>query len=200
MSLICIYLIFEEIMVWVSHSHFCCCQRAPIAKKGEGESRGVWGWRSWAEAAHGFLHGAPPMGPPPTPCSRPPVTDDGQAGFRTGWSRWVGARDPFVTGFVSKAENVPSGFAHHVCTGCHLRWNTHGNSETRGVPPGHPPPRRGEGRGSGHRDALPVPSRWKGKKDSVLNLVGFYNFHPNLGYAGDCREKKIISHQSKWKW
>lgn len=93
MSLICIYSIFEEIMVWASHSRLRGCQRAPAAGKGQGMIRGIWGSRSQAMIAHVFPHGAShmrgwwePTGHTPP---RPPnpiwsITDNAQASFVTG--------------------------------------------------------------------------------------------------------------------
>lgn len=77
-------------------------------------------------------------------------------------------------------------------TACTLVVLSTEKTQKQGVPPAslathHPMAAGGE---LGHHDALPVPSCRQGKGIFVLNLVGFYNFCSNLGYASDCREKK----------
>lgn len=188
-------------MVLASHSHLHWCQRAPIAEKGNGKSRGLWGWRSQAEAAHNPPHGMrliqrAAVGACGTlnPLAQGRLSQM-MARLVSGQAEAGGSelRVWLLLGLFPKVGM----FWVASATGsgeCPLHWNTHGNSETQkqGVPPAslathHPTAAGGE---LGHHDALPVPSCRQGKGVFVLNLVDFYNFCSNLGYVGDCRGKK----------
>lgn len=203
MSLICIYSIFEEIMVWASYSHLHCCQRAPAAWKGEGMIRGIWGSRSQAKIAHDFPHGAShmrgwwePTGQtsprPPTPfglslITPRPVLWQAEAGV-------LKLRIHLLLGSFSKMEMfwvaLPA-----MCT--QVVRSTETSKETQVcVFPSHPLLGRGEGQGLGHHNTLPVPSHWRIKKIFVLNLSGFHNFYLNLGYAGNCKRQGGVKGES----
>lgn len=168
-------------------STFRCYQKTRTAENDQEKFRGSWGWswRALQNSLYNPLHrGCPWEHLLHTAWFEAACHIDGPAGFRTSWSWWVGAQDLFVTGFVSKAENVLIGFALRVCTGCPFQWSTHRNWETRRVFPSLSLPRRGEGGGSAHCEVLPVHSCWKRKRVFILNLAVFYKFY----------------HQAKWKW
>lgn len=207
MSLVCIYLIFEDLSLSESFP-------PSLLSKGI-NSQERWGEKQGHLGVKDLGWGCPRLPP-----QHPPSKDMGgsprdilpqllwlEATYNKQWPGWfrdrlkpVGQSSGSVCRWVCFQSWKCSEWLHHcMCTGCLFCWNTHGNSETRRVCLSHPPPCRGEGRGSSNQDALPVPSCSKGKEFSVLNLVGFYSFYPNLGYA-DMQRKKIISHQSKWKW